>query len=82
MRVIIEARVESNDAGAQLEPIRLAVIERDDDDLETVGLSLDEGRALMAAAQSAVVSNQATRYAKLPRGLSETPLGIPASRPR
>jgi hypothetical protein len=37
------------------------VIERDDDDLEHLEFSLEEGRSLMAAAQSAVVSNHVTQ---------------------
>jgi hypothetical protein len=55
MRLIIEARVETKDVVGQREPIRFGVIERDDDDLEYLGFSLEEGRTLMAAAQSAVV---------------------------
>jgi hypothetical protein len=38
------------------------VIEPDDDDLEHLGFSLEEGRSLMAAAQSAVVSNHVTQW--------------------
>jgi hypothetical protein len=56
MRLIIEARVESADAATNQEPIRLAVIDRVDDDLEVLGLSLKEGRELIAAAQSAAIS--------------------------
>jgi hypothetical protein len=56
MRLIIEARVESADAATNQEPIRLAVIDRVDDDLEVLGLSLEEGRELIAAAQSAAIS--------------------------
>jgi hypothetical protein len=62
MKLIIEARVESEDAELLREPIRLAVVGRDDGNLEHLGFSLEEGRALMAAAQSALVSNQATQW--------------------
>jgi hypothetical protein len=37
-------------------PVRLAVIDRIDDDLEVLGFSLEEGRELFAAAQSAAIS--------------------------
>ena len=57
MKLIIEARLESADPHLQREPLRLASIERPNDDLERLGLSLEEGREQMAAAQSAVVSN-------------------------
>jgi predicted DNA-binding protein (UPF0251 family) len=62
MRLVIEARVESADAATQQEPIRLAVIERVDDDLEVLGLSLQEGRELMAAAQSVGISMHVQRW--------------------
>jgi hypothetical protein len=63
MKLIIEARMEDEDAELPREPVRLAVIDRiDDDDLEQLGLSLDEGRALMTAAQSAVVSSQTMNW--------------------
>jgi hypothetical protein len=62
MKLIIEARVESNDDESQRGPIRLAVIERNDDDLEHLGFSLEECRSLMAAAQSVVVSNHVTQW--------------------
>jgi len=49
MKLVIEARLESEDTRVQHEPIRLASIERPNDDLERLGLSLEEGRELMAA---------------------------------
>jgi hypothetical protein len=51
----IEGWLESAGPYLPHEPIRLASIERPNDDLERLGLSLEEGRELMAAAQSAVV---------------------------
>ena len=62
MRLIIEARLEGNDIEPTVVPIPLAVIDRYDDDLEQLGLSLAEGRELLAAAQSVVVSSQASRW--------------------
>ena len=62
MRLIIEARLEGNDIETTVVPIPLAVIDRYDDDLEQLGLSLAEGRELLAAAQSVVVSSQASRW--------------------
>jgi hypothetical protein len=58
MKLITEARVESEDAELLREPIRLAVAGRDDGDLKHLG----KGRALMAAAHSALLSNQATQW--------------------
>ncbi len=57
MKLIIEARVECTDSDLRREPIRLAVLDRIDDDLEQLGLTLEEGRALLAAAQSALISS-------------------------
>jgi hypothetical protein len=54
--IIVEARVENTNAATNNVPIRLAVIDRVDDDLEILGFSLEEGRELMAAAQSAAIS--------------------------
>jgi hypothetical protein len=48
MKLIIEARVECTDSDLRREPIRLAVLDRIDDDLEQLGLTLEEGRALLA----------------------------------
>ena len=61
MRLIIEARLEGDDIEPAVVPILLAVIDRHDDGLERLGLSLAVGRELLAAAQSAVVSSQASR---------------------
>ena len=47
MKLIIEARVECTDSDLRREPIRLAVLDRIDDDLEQLGLTLEEGRALV-----------------------------------
>jgi hypothetical protein len=47
MKLIMEARLEYADPYPQCEPIRLASIERPDDDLERLGLSLEEGRKPM-----------------------------------
>ena len=43
-------------------PIRVAVLSRIDDDLELLGLTLEEGRKLLAAAQSALVASQAEQW--------------------
>jgi hypothetical protein len=48
MRLIIEARLEGNDIEPTVVPIPLAVIDRYDDDLGQLGLSLAEGRELLA----------------------------------
>jgi hypothetical protein len=62
MRLIIEARVEGAESDLQPEPTRLAVLDRMDDDLEQLGLTSEEGRKLLAAAQSALVSSQAQQW--------------------
>jgi IS30 family transposase len=77
MKLIIEARPESADPYLPHEPIRLASIERPNDDLERLGLSLEEGRELMAAAQSAVVTlverhSRFTALVKVPNKETET----------
>lgn len=59
MRLTIEARIEGDDIDPTDVPIPLAVIDRHDDDLEQLGLSLAEGRELLAAVQSVMVSSQA-----------------------
>lgn len=64
MRLIIEARVECSDSDLQPEPIRVVVLDRIDDDLEQLGLILEEGRELLASAQSALVGSQAARWLK------------------
>jgi hypothetical protein len=45
LKLIIEARVECTDSDLRREPIRLAVLDGIDDDLEQLGLTLEEGRA-------------------------------------
>ena len=62
MKLIIEARVECTDSDLRREPIRLAVLDRIDDDLEQLGLTLEEGRALLAAAQSALISSHTEQW--------------------
>jgi hypothetical protein len=52
MRLIIEARVELAESNLQLEPRRLAVLDRMDDDLEQLGL--DVGGGTRAAGRGAV----------------------------
>ena len=59
MKLIVEARLEC-DGIEPTDVIPLAVFQRHDDDLEQLGLSLAEGRELLAATQSALVSSQAS----------------------
>ena len=54
MKLIIEARLEW-DGIEPTDVIPLAVFHRHNDDLEQLGLSLAEGRELLAATQSALV---------------------------
>ena len=63
MKLVIEARLE-DDASTALadQPVMLAVIERKDHDLTDFGLSLAEGRRLLAAAQSALAARQASTW--------------------
>ena len=64
MKLIIEARLEGDGIEMAKDPIQIAVIHRRDDDLEQLGLSLAEGKELLAATQSVLVSCQAdTRVA-------------------
>ena len=59
MRLIIEARVEDPDArDATAGAVTLAVVERRKGSLAELGLTLAEGRDLLAQAQSALVSQQ------------------------
>ena len=60
MKLVIGARLESDGVESTNIPIPLAVIQRHDDDLDQLGLSLAEGRELLAATQSALVSSQAS----------------------
>ena len=57
MRLIIEARIEDTEAGDATDgAIVLAVIERQNRSLAKLGMTLAEGRSLLAQAQSALVS--------------------------
>ena len=60
MRLIIEARVVDgeNDGVSQTDNTILAVIERPDHSLSQFGLTLSEGRALLADVQQTLVSQQ------------------------
>ncbi|MDM0117814.1 hypothetical protein QTI66_37600 [Variovorax sp. J22R133] len=60
MRLIIEARIaEAADTGDAMDgAVTLAVLERRDRSLSRLGLTLAEGRALLARAQNALVSQQ------------------------
>lgn len=63
MRLIIEARIDETQAGVPPEPaMTLAVIERRESDLGDLGMSLAEGRSLLAEAQSALVSRRARAW--------------------
>jgi hypothetical protein len=59
MKLIIEARVESKDAESQRGPIRLAVIERDDDDLEHLGFSPEDCKTILALGDSVKILSRA-----------------------
>jgi hypothetical protein len=59
MRLIIEARiVDGDDEGGRADNAVLAVIERPDRSLSALGLTLSEGRSLLAEAQRALVFRQ------------------------
>lgn len=59
MRLIIEARiVDGNDDAGRADNAVLAVIERPDRGLSQLGLTLSEGRSLLAEVQRAFVSRQ------------------------
>jgi hypothetical protein len=63
MRLIIEARLEDVNADAISSDVTvLAVLERADQSVAELGLSLAEGRALLAAAQSALATQQAASW--------------------
>lgn len=62
MRIIIEARLEDGKSSEPCEPVKIAVIDRADEDLEQLGLTLENGRDVLAAMQSVVVSHQAVKY--------------------
>ncbi len=59
---MIEARVEDRKSGAPSESVRIAVIDRAEEDLEQLGLTLVDGRDVLSAIQAVVVSQQAARY--------------------
>jgi hypothetical protein len=63
MRLIIEARVDDDEARATDATI-VAVVERDDRSLADLGLTLAEGRALLAEVQSLLVPQQTTGWMK------------------
>ncbi|CAN7783706.1 ISKra4 family transposase [Paraburkholderia hospita] len=63
MRLIIEARVEGEEARATDATV-LAVVERNDLSLADLGLTLAEGRALLAEVQSFLVPEQTARWMK------------------
>ena len=63
MRLIIEARIEEGDGDAQREGSTvIAIVDRREKDLSRLGLTLAEGRSLVAEAQSVLVSQQAQRW--------------------
>jgi hypothetical protein len=62
MRLIIEARMLGEGVTPDTEALTLAEVERADHDLTEFGLSLAEGRTLLAAAQSALVRHQASSW--------------------
>ena len=57
MRLIIEARIVDGDDAVD-DTVTLAVVERRDRSLSELGLTLEEGRALLAQAQTVLVSQQ------------------------
>jgi hypothetical protein len=61
MRLVIEARVEDEEARATDATI-VAVVERNDRSLADLGLTLAEGRALLAEVQSLLVPEQTTGW--------------------
>jgi hypothetical protein len=59
MRLIIEARLESDQASSAAESATIvAVVERQDRSVASLGLTLAEGRALLGEVQSVLVSHQ------------------------
>ena len=63
MRVIIEARIEDARTGsAAAQAMVVAVLEREDQSVADLGLTLAEGRALLAQVQSMLVSHQAASW--------------------
>ncbi len=65
MRLIIEARLAAEHTDATATPIEamiVAVVERQDRSVDDLGLTLVEGRALLAEVQSVLVSQQAAAW--------------------
>ena len=63
MRVIIEARIEDARTGsAAAQAMVVAVLEREEQSVADLGLTLAEGRALLAQVQSMLVSHQAASW--------------------
>jgi len=60
MRLVIEARIEGDDT-SDAEPIVLAVVERENRSVTRLGLTLAEGRELLAQLQSRLVSRLVSR---------------------
>jgi hypothetical protein len=63
MRLIVEARVEDGEACAT-DATNIAVVKRSDRSLADLGLTLAEGRALLAEVQSLLVPEQTTGWLK------------------
>jgi hypothetical protein len=61
MRLIIEARLEGGET-SETEATTVAVVERKDRSVADLGLTLAEGRALLAEVQSILVSEQAAGW--------------------
>jgi hypothetical protein len=64
MRLIIEARLEGDQASSAATEASMivAVVERQDRSVAGLGLTLAEGRALLAEVQSVLVSHQAAGW--------------------
>jgi hypothetical protein len=63
MRLIIEARLEGGET-SDTEAMTVAVVEREDRSVADLGLTLAEGRALLAQIQSLLVSEQTAGWMK------------------
>ena len=62
MRLIIEARLEGSAATSTTSSTVVAVLDRQDESLADLGLTLAEGRALLAEVQATLVSHQAATW--------------------
>ncbi len=63
MRLIIEARIDDGECDAKREGSTIvAIVDRRDKDLSQLGLTLAEGRSVLAEVQSALVSQQVARW--------------------